>query len=66
MIDNELSGTCVGGPHDGEHRTYGADRMPVLARGADTEGQLLGYYIHRKGKWQWRPEVAPDFDDRVR
>ena len=65
MIDNELSGVCLGGPHDGEQKTYGSDRMPVLAGGADTEGQLR-YYVHREGGWQWRPETQPDDEDRVR
>lgn len=66
MIDKELSGVCLGGPHDGEQKTYGSARMPVLAGGADTEGQLLGYYIQSNGKWQWHPEIQPNDDDRVR
>jgi|APIni6443716594_1056825.scaffolds.fasta_scaffold415265_1 hypothetical protein len=66
MSNTEYVGVCEGGPHDGQQKTYGAARMPVLASGADTEGQLLGYYVYQDGGWQWRTETQPGDDDRVR
>jgi hypothetical protein len=63
---NGFAGVCEGGPHDGPQNTYGSARMPVIAGGVDTEGQLLGYYVHRDGKWNWLPETQPSDDDRIR
>lgn len=62
----DFSGNCLGGPRDGEPLTAAANRVPMLAPGADTEGQLLGFYVHSGDRWTWQPERQPDHDDRLR
>ena len=62
----ERAGKCEGGPHDGEFRRYGADDMPVLSQGGDTEGDLLGHYLFEAGAWRWQAETPPEDGERVR
>jgi hypothetical protein len=64
--ENDHKGTCVGGPKDGEPLTAAAERVPILAPGADTEGQLLGFYVHAGDRWTWQLERLPGDDDRLR
>jgi hypothetical protein len=65
-MSSERNGPCVGGPHDGEVRSYGSSDMPILTQGADTEGDLLGHYRFKAGQWHWQPEAQPDDADRTR
>lgn len=66
MTTQPFAGTCHGGPRDGEPLTAAADRVPILAAGSDTEGQLLGFYLRSGDRWDWQPEQLPDGDDRLR
>ncbi|MET0905049.1 MAG: hypothetical protein EON84_16655 [Bradyrhizobiaceae bacterium] len=65
-MSEDFSGLCSGGPKDGEQLTAPSDRVPMLAPGSDTEGQLLGFYVHARDNWEWQPEKQPDELDRLR
>lgn len=65
-MSSEQAGKCLGGPHNGEFRSYGSPDMPILAQGADTEGDLLGHYRFKDGAWHWQPDTPPDDGERTR
>ncbi len=65
-MSDDRAGQCIGGPLDGEFRSYGADDMPVLSQGGDTEGDLLGHYLFKAGAWQWTADTPPDDGERTR
>lgn len=64
-MSEDYSGRCTGGPRDGEQLTAPSDRVPILATGSDTEGQLLGFYVHADNSWAWQPEKRPNELDRL-
>jgi hypothetical protein len=65
-MSEDFSGLCSGGPKHGEQLTAPSDRVPMLAPGSDTEGQLLGFYVHADDNWAWQPDTPPDQPDRLR
>lgn len=66
MASSDFYGSCVGGRRNGEPMEATTDRVPVLAPGTHTEGQLLGFYMHTGDCWKWQPERLPDDNDRLR